>query len=351
MNIEKNSTLAALKKALPGSASGTSIIDGADTFLFTGDFVHSYNDSVSVSAPCKLEGLTGAVKCNDLLRTLAKMPTPLIQLTQKDNKWELVAGRAKATISLVESATGTYLAGLKLAELQWLPLPANFTEGLRLTRIPRNKSPYRGICVNGAMMISTDQIQMNRFSLDAEMTTFWIDETAVEDYLKFDPGATHYAISEAWLHLRMQDGSIFSCRRKEHGDYPFSALDAIIQNRTLKDGDPRNRLPADIGEVADRVASMATDNKGTLPIRLTIGKDTLTAYSERVTGSCEEEIPWETPFTADPKLQVWVDSGYLVEAASRKSLDFHISKDEDGIDWVVFTGPGFTQVAGTIIMD
>lgn len=351
MNIDKNGLLSALKKAMPGSASGSSIIDGADTFLITGDFVHTYNDSVSVSAPCKLDGLVGTVKCNDLIKPLARLNTPIIQITPSEKKWELVAGRIKATINLLESTTGEYLASLKLGELAWKSLPANFTDGVRMTRIPNNRSPYRGICVNGTTMISTDQVQMNRFELAEAMDTFWLDETAVEDYLKFTPGAVAYAVSESWVHLKMADGAIFSARRKEHADYPFAPLDGIIEARAKKEGDLTNHLPLDIGEVASRVATLATDQKGTLPIRLTLTTTDLEVYAERLTGNIAELIPWETPFTTDPKLQLWIASDFLIEAASRKALDFHISVDEDSIPWVVFTGPSFVQVAGVITLD
>lgn len=350
MNIDKYSFLSAMKKAMPGVDKGSSLIDGADTLYISGDFIHSYNDTVSVSAPCKLEGLHGAVKCMDLFRPVSKLTAPIIQLNVLDNKWEVLAGRVKATINLVESQTGTYLEGLKLGTLEWKVLPANFNEGVKLTRIPRNASPYRGICVRGTTMISTDQVQMNRFELAGEMDTFWLDEAAIGDYLKFIPGAVAYALSESWVHFKMADGAIFSARRKEHAEYPFEALDGIIAARIKKEGDPSNTLPADIGEVADRVSTLAADQKGSLPVRLTIGKGELEVYAERLTGNIAETIPWEKPFEADPKLLVWIDSTFLVEAGIRKSMAFHISLDDDGVAWVVFTGEGFIQVAGSISM-
>ena len=351
MNIDKNQLLIAMKKAMPGVDKGSSLIDGADTFLLTGDFIHTYNDTVSVSAPCKMDGLAGSVKCLDLFRLVSKLATPLLQINQLDGKWELLAGRVKATIQLVESQTGKYLEGLKLSALEWKELPENFNEGVKLTRIPRNASPFRGICVDKNVMISTDQVQMNRFILQSTMDTFWIDEAAIGDYVKFNPGAVAYAISEAWVHFKMADGTIFSARRKEHSEYPFEQIDTIIAERVKKETDSSNVLPADIGEVADRVATLAADQKGSLPVRLTLDKANLSVYAERPTGNITEEVPWEKPFETDPKLAVWIDSLFLVEAAVRKSMAFHISVDDGGVAWVVFTGEGFMQVAGSIAMD
>jgi len=349
MNIAKDQLLVAMKKALPGVDKGASLIEGADTFLFSGKFLHSYNDSVSVSVPVELDGLAGACKSMDAFRLVSKINAPIIEVEVVANKWLFTAGRTKAELSLIDSKVGSYLTELKLEQLVFEAVPEDFSAGLKLVKMAQNSDPKRGVAVDGVLMVSTDSVRMNRFTLKGEMKPFWIDDPAVADLLKLDQ-VKDYSLSEAWVHFRLADGTIFSCKRKDHTKYPIKLLDQLITGMDRKEGDVGGKLPATLTEVVDRVATLATDVKGSFPVKLTLTATELVVFAEKTTGKASESIPWETPLNC-PTTEVWVDSSFLLEAG-KKVVEFYLTTSPStNSTALVFSTPGYVQVAASSIKE
>lgn len=349
MNIAKDKLLVAMKKALPGVDKGATLIEGADTFLFAGAFLHSYNDAVSVSVPVELDGLHGACKSLDAFRLISKINAPIIEVEAEGNKWKFSAGRTKAELTLIDSKLGSYLEELKLDAIAFESVPEDFAAGLKLVKMAQNTDPRRGVCVSGNLMVSTDSVRMNRYQMKSEMKPFWIDDPAIADLLKLDE-VRMYALSEAWVHFRLDDGTIFSCKRKDHTKYPLKLIDNLINEVERKDNDVGGKLPASLTEVVDRVATLATDVKGSLPVRLALTPAELEVYAEKTTGKASESIPWETPINC-PKTEVWVDSSFLLEAG-KKVVEFYLTvSPTTNATALVFTTPSYTQVASSTIKE
>ena len=70
MKIKRTDLLDHLRMVMPGVETGKSILEGADTFVFTHDGIFSYNDSISVSIPIDT-GINGAVKSKEFFNLLS----------------------------------------------------------------------------------------------------------------------------------------------------------------------------------------------------------------------------------------------------------------------------------------
>ena len=352
LNVPKELLLSTLRKCLPGVEKGGSLIEGADTIVFGGNYAHSFNDRIAVSAPIVgVEGgnLEGAIKAMDLFKLVSKVPALFLQVEIKDNAWHIVAGKLKAKISLIHTTTTERIAAMGLDGLAWAALPENFAEGVALCTLKTN-TPFRGIYVNGTDMISTDNMRMCLFGLAAPMPPIWVDAPAIAELFKLTAKATEFHAERGgeWVHFKLTDGTIFSSKRKPEDQFPALSIRSTVQTLAGHEGGIRGHLPAGLAEVVDRVSTLASDIGGQVPIRLILGKETLEIHAEKATGSVSETIAWETPFEADPNVEIWVESSFLAEAAP-KAMEFKITppQGDDIPGSIVFFAENYTQAAAT----
>ena len=349
MNLTKSELITAMQKCLPGVEKGSSLIEGADAFLFGNNQIHTYNDSIAVSVPVNLDGMAGAVKAMDFFKLVSKINAAIIMVEPTDDgKLHLIAGRTKASITLLKTQTEAYIQELNVTGLKWIKIPDNFLEGLKLCKMSCNPTPLRGICVVGNHMYSTDSVRINMFTLSSEMESFWLDDPTVGDLMKMGP-ITDYCIVGNWAHLRMGDGTVFSCRRKDHSQFPVSQI--LTQISMVEAIDPglkvSNHLPQALVEVVDRVATMASgDGAASQLVKLTFKKDEVNIFATKSSGSAEESAPLETPFEVEPCLILWVESNFLTEAA-KKVMDFDVVRAGGSCPALVFHSPNYIQLAST----
>lgn len=348
MQVKKAELIAAMRKCLPGVDRGSSIIEGTDTFIFTEDAIHSYNDAISVSVPFPLPTLKGAVKSMDFFRLISKMKTEVLEIVAVEGAWEIVSGPTKASITLVNSTILGHLQNLKIGDLAWRKLPENFLSAIRLCLMAGNTHPIRGIFVNGNTMVSTDAIRINRHMFKEEVGSFYVDDPAASELLKIG-GFKEVATSDGWVSFRGDDGIVFSSKRKDAGQYPYDRIIAQLESFAGESGkeDTHNRFPKDLAESVDRVAVLSSEVAGAQAIRLTLRKEDLIIFSERISGRVEEAVKWETPFKKSPDLEIWVDSGFLREAC-RKIVQFSIRKNEHATV-IVFQSDDYVQIASTMV--
>ena len=328
IQIAKASLINALKKVMPGVEKGTTVIDGADQLLFTGASVSSYNGEIAVSAPCDTQNVSFSVKGMDFYNLVSRMSDVTITLDVTDNKVKLKAGRTKAAMSLLDSSKVMELVKeLNLASLEYQPVSEDFIDGVRICALAGNVESIRGVavgdCGEASAIFETDTNRVCISKLPEKMESFWVDDGTFNDALKVGT-PKEYSVSDAWLHLKYEDGTVFSAKRKDHSVYPFPVLanflDAFKSAKVVAQG----RLPSNIAEAVSRVAILAsgTENKNARLVELTFNKDELDLYAEKAGGEASETIPWDSPLAEDPQgIKVWVDTAFLLEA-SNKVMDF-----------------------------
>lgn len=328
ISIEKANLIAALKKVMPGVEKGATVIDGADQLLFTGASVSSYNGEIAVSAPCDTQGVSFSVKGADFYNLVSRMSDVTLSLEIVDNKVKLKAGRTKASMSLLDSSKVLELVKeLNLASLEYKDLSEDFVDGVRICALAGNVESIRGVavgdCGETSAIYETDTNRVCINVLPEKMESFWVDDGTFNDALKVGTPKA-YSVSDAWLHLKYEDGTVFSAKRKDHSAYPFPALAGFLDSFKNANVIASGRLPNNISEAVSRVAILASgsENKNARLVELTFNKTELDLYAEKVGGEASETIPWDTPLETDPQgIKVWVDTAFLLEA-SNKVMDF-----------------------------
>lgn len=349
VSIEKASLITAIKKVLPGVEKGTTVIDGADQLLFTGASVSSYNGAIAVSAPCDTQGLSFSVKGMDFFNLVSKMSNLMLAVEIVDNKIKLKAGRTKASMALLDSSkVMDSVKALDATSCTYKPLAQEFLDGVKMCALAGNSESLKGVavgkCGDSSAIFETDSNRICIHKLSSEMDNFWVDDFVFNDALKVGT-PIEYCVHNAWLHLKYEDGAVFSAKRKDHSVYPFEECAGFLGMVPSAKVIVKGRLPGNIAEAVSRVAILASgiESKNARLVELTFDKEELGLYAEKVGGEASETIPWEEPLEQDPQgFKVWVDTAFLLEA-SNKAMDFTLCY-LDGNPSLVFQTTDYTQL-------
>lgn len=356
--VAKTTLQDAMKKCMPGVETGASLIVGADAFLFTPGYIHTYNDTIAVSTPLAAEGLEGAVKAADLFKLVSKINAPMINIEVNGPEVKLNGGRTNARMTMIDSSRiKQYIDTLGRDQADWKKLPGGFMDAVKICKLSCNPSPLRGIAVVtgpdgvNAQVMSTDQSRISVGTLQGNMGPLWIDDPVVNDLMKLGE-PTDYAMGGAWLHLKYADGTVFSCKLKDCAQFPVTMLNAQVVAVQDTPAIIQGRLPKDLLEATGRVATMASglDGSSASLVRLTFKPEGLELYAQKDTGDASELVPWDAPLEI-PEHGAWVDTDFLIEAG-RKAMDFKLVHSEGSeTDTLVFTSEGFTQLVSTDVIE
>lgn len=342
MEINRLTLLKDLKKALPGLDNGKAPIAGADTFLFCNEYLHTYNSRVGLSIPVATQGLQCAVKAQDLYKLLLKASDDIIsfELTPAALKYKVGKNRGKLAIAI--SGIQVYVDALKIDELVFAEIPVGFSDGARLCRV--EDSAIGGICIDKNKIMSADGRAATMFTMESEMASVWLPDSAVKDMLKIgDPVSYH--IGEAWAHFQFEDGTIFSCATKDAKTFPTKKFLARMEMVELDDTCTSGKLPSAVASAVERVSVFSESKNGIMPICMELTREFLLLFASKTGGECEEEVLWETPWDSDEAISCVVDGQFLREA-HRKTVDFYFKTIGDD-KVMVLTSDSF-MVATTV---
>jgi hypothetical protein len=248
---------------------------------------------------------------------------------------------------ILETSTISHIEGLKIGELTWNPLPAEFLTALKLCRMPGNSTPLRGVFFDGKDVYSTDSVRINHYTMASEVSCFWIEDSAVSELIRFD-GLSDVAVSPAWVHFKGEDGTIFSARNRETSGFPKDKLSGLLNTSGPAPEDIRGNLPKALTDVVSRAMVFGTEMRGAMVIGLSLFQNHLTIKAQRDAGSYVEELDWETPLSTDPGIEIFVDSSFLQEA-SGKVEEFYI-KTINGARTLIFESAEYRQIAATVVL-
>ena len=345
MQINRATLAEAVKKCLPGVESGNVILDGTDTLVFTPGAVHSYTDSIHVSAILPESELVGCLKAVDFAKLINKLKGDTVTIEQVDGKWVLTCGETEVELALFSDAIMRHVDSLKIGDVAWKALPEDFQEGLKLTKIAGNTNPVRGACVAGAKLYSTDTIRINEYTFPAALDPFWIDDPAVAELIKIGT-LVEYAVGVAWVHFRTKDGAVFSAKTREYSQFPLDGLRNHITAVTEAPTLAGNSLPLALGEAVQRVSVFGAELQGIVSVGLSLRKDFIEARSARSSGKAKEKVKWAEPFAEDPAVECTVDYTFITEAAA-KVAKFEL-KEVGEAKVLRFYSDKFVQLAVTV---
>lgn len=349
MIISKSKIIAAMKNALPGIDS-ISLVEGADTFIFRKGFIHSYNDSISVTTPFDVDGAEFVVKAKDFYSLINKMKEDTINLELEENSVVLKCGKAKASFVLMKDTLSPTISSLNEEQNNWEPLPDDFKNCLMKCIIKGNKYSIAGIFVSDSIMYSTDGMRINSFPMKSKVKKFWISDSSADNIMKIGD-FKEYSLAKNWVHFKDKNNIILSCRKLPDEKYPESSFVNIILSHKKDEKDLSNKLPEGFIEALNRASSLSMSLSIYNAIELTFTKEGVEIFSERTSGSYSEKLPWEKPFEEefDP-IKVYVDSS-MIENGLFYSKEFYLKsiRGKGGIKTrIVFGGEDGMHLLGTI---
>jgi hypothetical protein len=355
MDIRRTELLKALKQCLPGIESRDILMQGADLFVFTGGFIYSYNNAISVRVPIESEGLIeahveGAVKAQELYDIVNKLTGDSVTFTVKKKSWVLESGRARAELVLMEGDFSKRLAGIEPDSKKWELVPPEFLSGIRACRMQKNHSTLSGVFITESDIMSTDGFQMNRWAYKGpKIKNTWIGDEAVAELLKFDSIAA-VQIKESWALFNTKDGAVFSVKVLDDKQWPHDKLLSVIEKNKKEPADPAGVFPKALYDVVDRASSFYMDIAAYKGVKLDISPDKITVTAKRPSGSFSESVDWEeAPGDFEP-FTILVDVSMILFSV-RRSLAFHIHKPAETAARIVFTTENSLHIMTTLVED
>jgi hypothetical protein len=287
-------------------------------------------------------------KARQFLKVLEKTKNDEIEIIDKTDYWQIKAGKMTAKINM-QTKIDYWVDEIKQIQFQNQevhPLPNNFYDGLHLCKL-RSASSKRGVYVNGNMMISTDEIRLNFYELERSMNcSFWVDDLAIIELLKIKEKMVECSVSDAWVHFKNEEGTLFSCKRNDDSKYPYEKMIEYKNSLKIKSEDFEGFFPDDFKNVIDKIGIMAEQVNGYNAIHLYFSRTGVTIKSSCIIGSIEESLNWVNVYKDDININLIVDFNFLMDVIN-KCKHFYVKK-LNGMNVLVFTNENFVQILSTI---
>jgi len=343
MMVKRAELLGVLKQCLPGVESGNVTLEGADTFIFSGGSLYTYNDTVSVSVPIVETGmidepLEGAVRASEFFNIINKLKGEEIKATNAEGKWVLKSGKAKIELNLIDFDYASRLANVAPGGEGWIDLPDGFQSGVGLCKMSCNRSSLSGVVFSGDGILSTDGWQINRCNLPgADLPLFWISDPAAGELLKMT-GLKQLNIKGSWAHFRTESGVTFSVKTLQAEKWPLAKVGKLLEGAAVVEGDIAGTFPKELFEAIDRASSFSMDMDEYETVQLTLAGKGIEVFAQRTAGKYRETVPWEGEApTIEDGINLYVSSTMMTHA-SKRSLGFHIREDAQKGMRIMFTG-------------
>lgn len=322
-----------LKKVLPGVDDKQALLEGANSFLFDGDWVKTFNDNISVSYPYKTD-LKCLVRASEFYKILSKIDSETVKMVQlEDNKIQVMAGKTSLKMNAFSdvSQISSLVDNLSLEKIEWMKLPAEFLEGLRFcAHFAAHSSVYPnllGISVAKDGLISTDNFRAAWFHIKVKTKDpFTIPIGAVMDILS-GCTPTEFSVGEAWIHFRDKDGLCFSVRKMAI-DFPREAIKKLLGADGLYEG-KKHIFPEEIKASLDRAAVLSSvDSNGSEFVEVFLDKKgSLIVSGKREFGEIQEKISKSDKWTF-PEGAILSLNPKLFASLLSVSNDFYMSENK-----------------------
>lgn len=362
MTISRKELLESLKRAMPAIETGTTTLQGADSFVFHDGKIFSYNDSIAVYVPLATTGLVdedieGAVHADEFFKVISKFSADEINFSvTENNTWILKCGKAKVEMTLMDFDFTTRLQGVTPDENAWVKISDEFVNGLGICKMAVNKTPLAGIYIKDKTIVSTDGYQINKFEMkETELPTFWISDNSVTELLKLS-GLVEMQLQGTWAHFKSSDGVVFSIKTLQAEKFPFDRVIGLLDTSKPKEGDFHAMFPMELFGAIDRADSFAIDISERSVVRLVLSNQNIEVSAERTSGKYSEKVAWgegvEFKETIEP-ITVYVDAT-MMSFMAKRSLEFYLqnfkSKTGKAIPRLLFVSDSSCHLMTTFIM-
>jgi DNA polymerase-3 subunit beta len=273
-------------KAIKYGVVRDNVVELAEFISFNDNEIVSYNNEISISYPYDT-GLVGAVKGDELLNILQKMPDDISIEIKKEKLVITKKGKNKITASLNLLPVQTDIWP-EIPE-DFGPLPENIVEGIKFCLFSVANDPSMG-ALNCILMdnnvLSCDNFRATQFKLDDFVSLespLLIPLSLAKVLVNYD--IINFTQDDSWLFFEDEQGVIICCKKVEY-DYPIEQVYGLFKSK----GEMVN-LPDGFQETLDRSEILSqVDIENQKIVKLELLKNKLIISSEGDIGAYKEEV-------------------------------------------------------------
>lgn len=228
MKIQRGDLLAKLNDASPGLTGNSLTVEQSDCFVFMGDTLYSFNDSIMVRVPNPL-GVDMVVKGKDLLDLVAKLPDDELDVELEEGELRIKGTGGSRSYGITASAEPAMPVQEVPTPGKWSKLAEGTVQAMRQAArtCDRKSDDYltTAVHVTPDLVEGTDQMRFLR--VDGP-TGFQERVLLPADAILELKGTelTKVSVGEGWTHFRTGQGATVSLRCA-HGDYIDGVEDAL----------------------------------------------------------------------------------------------------------------------------
>ena len=283
--METKKLIKILSEVVPGLAA-KEMIEQSTCFIFQDSKVTTYNDMISVSAPLDIKGVVGAVPAQQLYNLLGKVVEKEIDLIGQDDHL-LVKGKSfKAKIKM---NIDIVLPVLTLNEdISWHILPDKFINAVKFCLFSVSKDMTRTVLtalhIKDNIVESCDNVRLTQWDLNKKLfeSSVLLPFSSAVALIKYNP--VDAGISDGWIHFRMKDNIVFSCRVYE-GVFPNVNFILDIEDKQ------EIVFPANTSDILDRASVLAeSDLTGDKVVQIEIQENEMKVTGVGPMGEIEEKV-------------------------------------------------------------
>lgn len=305
MKINRLKLINDVGKALPGIATGTVVLEGADTLAFLNGHIYSYNSAISVNvAESEDTGLKGIVKAQDFYNCITKLPGEEIDVTANDSTWEIVDGKIHVSMKLLPSGDiFKRLESLKVDDEGWSKIDGKeFNNVLKVCLIKGDTSSMNGVYFKGNEAISTNRWVINKCKLTSEYPEFWLSVNSVSELMKWN-NFEQVKFKQSWAHFMSSDNVVFSVRTLALDSYPLDKVLGVYNLIVSKNPVAAINLNEGFYKAIQRASAFSNIVEEHDVVSVSFGPD-VKVKGSRVSGDFEEVVEgMSTSFTTPVEMK------------------------------------------------
>lgn len=297
MQFKKSLLVEDLSKCMPGISSGQVTLEGADSFVFENNYVHTYNSAISVSEKLSQEMPNGVVNALDLYTALQKFPEDdcIVEETQTNagkKCWLIKCGKIKLTVNLLESNNNIMerFTNITPEESEWINLNGQeFQDALKLCFMPSNKTKFAGVVFKDNYLISTDCWQINKATISTNLPFAWINNDAAKSLSSWNSFVA-VQLNRTWLQFKSQDGVIFSVKTMFTENLPIDLIESSIEKTSAMNNVGSGSFTQEFFDAIDRASNFSQKIDEFNSVDLAFDSNGVTVRSHKSSGAYEEYV-------------------------------------------------------------
>lgn len=234
MKIERQQLLDILQ-SLKVAVSNKGIVQESGCFIFTGSYVVTYNDRISIASPLATD-FSCCVPADELLHIVQSSKVKELSIKCSETEMVLSDKKFRAGLALIPNSISEVLPIQNIESLKWSRCKPELFEAIKKCIFSAAKnSPVAYlscIAINKNTVTSSDNFRISQAILeyDTDIEVLIPVSSAIE--LASISNITHYSLKDGWMYFKTKSQGYFFCRTVEEQFPDVQALFKISKQAT-----------------------------------------------------------------------------------------------------------------------